>query len=65
MEASKIKTGDLVMLNSGGPIMTVNGFISNQVMCVWFDKENGLYHYKSAQFYPAALKSVEPVPVKD
>lgn len=53
------------MLNSGGPIMTVNGFISNQVMCVWFDKENGLYHYKSAQFYPAALKSVEPVPVKD
>lgn len=36
------KTGDVVMLKSGGPKMTVSNFIkmNKEVTCKWFNKDN-------------------------
>lgn len=55
MADEKIKSGDIVELRSGGPLMTVSGFTSNQAICVWFDNNN---EFKTAQVFPSALKIV-------
>jgi uncharacterized protein YodC (DUF2158 family) len=56
MEAkSSLKSGDLVKLRSGGPLMTVNGFTNSQVICVYFDEKN---EFKSIQVFSGALKAV-------
>lgn len=39
--AQKFKVGDIVQLNSGGAMMTVEGYNpldANVVMCVWHEK---------------------------
>lgn len=38
----KFNQGDLVVLNSGGPTMTVEGYAKsdpNKVICTWFNKD--------------------------
>lgn len=58
---SEIANGSVVVLKSGGPLMTVLNVVSrgngdSTVICVWFD-QNG--SYKSEQFSPHLLKFVE------
>ena len=51
-QAAQLHTGTLVKLKSGGPIMTVDGFVSGQVVCVWFDKQE---EFKTIKVFPGAL----------
>lgn len=55
------KVGDIVLLKSGGPKMTVIevGDIAGEpaVWCSWFDDKK---QKKSETFPPAALESAEP-----
>lgn len=38
MSEEAFKPGDMVQLRSGGPVMTVQGLRTGDVICVWFDK---------------------------
>ncbi len=37
-----MKIGDIVMLKSGGPAMTIKAVTSSGVLCVWFTGDNVL-----------------------
>ena len=50
------KTGDLVRLKSGGPVMTVSFIASQTVGCDWFDEEN---RHQTANFRPEQLVPAE------
>jgi len=60
-----LKIGDVVQLKSGGPIMTVNGFMigrdgkpdPDDVQCTWFDSKKEL---KSGRFPAATLERYDP-----
>jgi len=53
MENEKLKVGDVVTLNSGGPKMTINGIQTNgHVVCVWFSEDE----FKNATLNPYSLK---------
>lgn len=45
---SPYQTGDLVRLNSGGPLMTVLESKMQEVTCVWFDHKD---HSTTATFH--------------
>lgn len=49
--------GTIVRLKSGGPEMTVNGYLnSGQCVCSWFDKNQIAC---KENFYPDALEKIE------
>jgi uncharacterized protein YodC (DUF2158 family) len=53
------KDGDIVVLKSGGPNMTVevaSTYMTGLVYCSWFDGKK----VKKEQFQPEALKLAEP-----
>lgn len=54
----KFKEGDLVVLNSGGPTMTVSHYDYGEVYCKWFDKQH-LEHISN--FTEGSIKIYEPV----
>lgn len=57
---NEFKDGDIVVLKSGGPNMTVevaSTYMTGHVFCSWFDAK-GQVHEK--QFQPEALKLAEP-----
>jgi len=47
-----MKQGDVVVLKSGGPLMTVEAVRVDGVLCVWFDEKN---NHKQATFPEAML----------
>jgi len=49
--AQGFKTGDLVKLKSGGPVMTVKFAEDQKVWCVWFQGEK----YSGEEFRPDML----------
>jgi len=53
---SKFKNGDLVVLKSGGPRMTVDGAMSDGVYATWF---SGSTH-KRAHFNEDAIEAAPP-----
>lgn len=59
MATPELKIGDVVSLPSGGPQMTVGGYVddSDQLMCQWFDGNKINQH----GFLPGALVKVDPV----
>lgn len=40
---SRIKTGNMVKLRSGGPVMTVGIILDSKALCQWFDGRKGLH----------------------
>ncbi len=51
MAENDFKQGDVVILKSGGPSMTIDSFVYNQVkgtyytdrvVCIWFDEDSKL-----------------------
>lgn len=54
---SQFKVGDVVVLKSGSPKMTVSdtGYDEGQIKCVWFDKTKR----ETALFYPDTLQTVD------
>jgi uncharacterized protein YodC (DUF2158 family) len=58
MTEQQFKVGDVVMLKSGGPTMTVGSIAPGGVIeCLWFDKNNEQQH---AAFSPATLEHYSP-----
>ncbi len=51
------EVGDVVMLRSGGPHMTVEQVDGNIVSTVWFDESQ---HLRRQQFNPCWLKRAVP-----
>jgi uncharacterized protein YodC (DUF2158 family) len=39
----KIEVGSVVLMNSGGPRMTVRDRAGDRVQCIWFDAKNRLH----------------------
>ena len=62
---SNFKIGDTVKLMSGGPLMTVTGYIAAtsqstaKVRCPWFDADGNA---KSGLFHPDAVDHDDGVP---
>lgn len=50
----KMKVGDCVRLNSGGPVLVVTSVADDLLICHWFDGKN----LKQASFYPVMLTKV-------
>ncbi|MGK8177364.1 DUF2158 domain-containing protein [Aeromonas dhakensis] len=55
------KIGDVVRLKSGGPMMTVNGFVNGKPLCCWFVQGQVV----SAGFSSAALFSKDEVKAQE
>ena len=51
-----MEIGDIVVLKSGGPLMTINKKYLLEVECIWFDNDGKLIVYK---FRKDALKKIE------
>ena len=60
--ASRLHSGDLVRVRSGGPLMTVTGIQGDQVNCSWSDW-NG--EFKSGDFPIAVLTAPVTIPSAD
>lgn len=59
MPELKFKLGDTVRLKSGGPVMTVNGYVEAQkLQCAWFVETENKY----GLFAPDALTAAELEP---
>ncbi len=61
-EEMKLRTGDLVRLRSGGPLMTVQDYSAETflVVCEWFDGDS----YITGQFLEETLEAAgKPHPV--
>jgi uncharacterized protein YodC (DUF2158 family) len=53
--ADEIKAGDIVMLKSGGPSMTVVFIEGEEAYCQWFDAKK---EHQDRRFYLVTLKLV-------
>jgi uncharacterized protein YodC (DUF2158 family) len=60
--APALRSGDLVRVRSGGPLMTVTGVQGDQVNCAWTDWDGAL---KSETFPIAVLSVPVTVPPED
>jgi len=62
MKEAGSKPGDVVVLKSGGPLMTVESISreDGDVYCVWFVLNRAKYALKHASFAPVALRRHKP-----
>jgi len=60
IEETKLKLGETVCLNSGGPLMTIVEISDNVATCAWFNKEQR----KKDTFPIEALKRSDGSPTK-
>ena len=51
---ANFKEGDVVVLKSGGPPMTVKSIQGNRVICVWWDEKTN--DFKEREFEEYLLK---------
>lgn len=59
MSAKKLfKSGDLVVLKSGGPEMTVKAVFSDEIVCQWFAGKK----LEQGRFVPDSLTYAAPKP---
>lgn len=58
-EVGEIKEGDVVMLKSGGPKMTVCVSRQSSVYCEWFDHEEN-YHARDFEHNSLLIDAVAP-----
>ncbi len=56
MAKAKLKIGDFVILNSGGPEMTIVAEINDNGQCAWFTIDDEV---KNAVFSTAALMLID------
>lgn len=59
MTKVRFKLGALVELKSGGPAMTVQKYVGEQVVCVWFEdkhKRSAKFEQESLQLAPSLLR---------
>ena len=54
------KVGDVVILKSGSPPMTVTAVEGDQVTCVWFEHVGTKNQKKSGTFPATTLKAMPP-----
>jgi uncharacterized protein YodC (DUF2158 family) len=58
MSEQDLVVGDLVMLKSGGPVMTVNRIVEDIVECIWHTSEGELSAFQFTS--GSLLKCIEP-----
>lgn len=58
----EFKPGDLVMLKSGVPVMTVQAVTGDEVACIWIDK-NKTYRETFPAVVLKAFKRASPIMV--
>lgn len=59
---ANFKKGDIVILKSGGPPMTVKSLQEKKVICVWWDEQ--INDYKEREFDEDLLEKYEiPEPI--
>ena len=56
---ANFKKGDVVILKSGGPKMTVKSIQENKIICVWWDEKTN--DYKEREFEEDLLEKYEPL----
>lgn len=56
-ETPAVAAGDVVMLKSGGPMLTVASIIGDLASCVWFSDEEDAYRFE--ELPTVALIAVE------
>lgn len=55
-----VKTGDVVVLKSGGPKMTIAAVKADRAFCVWFNRREESYEEQSGEFLIATLQPLQP-----
>jgi uncharacterized protein YodC (DUF2158 family) len=55
--SDEFKKGDVVVLKSGGPSMTVHEVQSSQLYCIWFDGTKKLGDYFDPETVEPAARS--------
>lgn len=56
--SEKFKSGDLVVLKSGGPEMTIKSIYSDEIVCQWFAGKK----LEQGRFAPESLAFPSPKP---
>lgn len=54
----EFQVGDVVMLNSGGPKMTIAALKQDRAFCIWFNQRDQYHEEKTAEFLIETLKQL-------
>ena len=50
------KVGDVVVLKSGGPKMTIAAVKADRAICIWFNRREDSHEERTAEFLTPTLK---------
>lgn len=57
-----LKVGDVVVLKSGGPKMTVAAVKQERVFCTWFNQRDQYHEERTCEFLVETLSVLRPKP---
>ncbi|MEO1552781.1 MAG: DUF2158 domain-containing protein [Pseudomonadota bacterium] len=57
-----LREGDIVVLRSGGPKMTVASVKQDRAFCVWFNQRDQFHEERTGEFLVSTLNVLRPKP---
>lgn len=57
-----LRIGDVVVLRSGGPKMTVAAVKQDRAFCVWFNQRDQFHEERTGEFLVSTLNVIRPKP---